>query len=58
MISKNKKRIIKYLLLHDKYNTSEISYFRFFKKYDLLEILEAREFLNNQKTKFNIKDKK
>ncbi len=55
MISKNKKRIIKYLLLHDKYNTSKSSYFRFFKKYDLLEILEAHELLNNQKTKFNIK---
>ena len=55
MISKNIRRIIKYLLLHDKYNTSKSSYFRFFKRYDLLEILEAHELLNNQKTKFNIK---
>lgn len=55
MISKNIRRIIKYLLLHDKYNTSKSSYFRFFKNYDLLEILEAHELLNNQKTKFNIK---
>lgn len=49
MISKNIRRIIKYLLLHDKYNTSKSSYFNFFEKYDLSEILEARELLNNYK---------